>query len=182
MITEIDIERLKTRPKTKLILRNHHNNKCTSWLIPRWELVMGNRLVIEMPKTEYETNEVVLTSTTGEVTDWDGNIVGQVVMPDKDEVIHITRKEFARAILDMEFGDTLYFYDKWDGGTDYSSAWGITKARLIDSPMLVMGIYGGNGSSLLDLDTDTTIDDIEEYLEGELNCKIEDEIYFELHN
>lgn len=181
-MTEIDIERIKTRPKTKLILRNNTNNKFTSWLIPRWELVMGNRLVIEMPNTGYNTKEIVLTSTSGKVKDLDGNTVGIVVMPDKSEVIHIKKHEFARAIYDMEFGDTLYFYDKWDGGDNYSSGWGITKVKLIDSPMLVMGVYGGSGSSVFDLNTDTTIDEIEDYLNDELNCKIDDEIYFEFNN
>ena len=175
-----DIDYLREHPKTVLYLRHYKDREC--WLILQWELVGDERIAVWLPETGYTTEKIVLVANGGEVRDCDGNMVGTVHIPDKEEVVHLSRKEFARAISKMKLGDTLDFYDNWDGKDDYTAAWGITKVELLGKKMLLMAQYGLDGLAHLEIVGDTiATDEIEDFLEDELGYNSDsNDIYFEL--
>ena len=138
-----DIDKLKERPDSKLILRHYRKDLPKIWAIEQAQTVIGNLLLIKTPQTGYDTEEYVLVDHAGEVRDKNGNPVGNIEFATEKTSL----EGLAGRLFNLPIDESIDFsFDEED------ECWfGASKIKLFDSTLVIIAAYGGGESHLYDV-------------------------------
>lgn len=169
---KIDIEILKKEPKTKLVIQHYQKETPILWLVPKWEIAMGNHVVIKMPITGYETDDIILVGHSGDIRDEDHNPVGTLCIADDDDLVMISLDDLGSMIYNLKVGEFILF-DCNEGG----DGWGAQKVELFDDQVILIGCCGGGSTRSFDINIDPKEEEVIEFIKVALEDDADDFVY-----
>lgn len=155
-------------PSRPLVLEHYNENVTLVWPIEQAQIVLGDRVAIQVPEMNYDIDSTVLIDKSGEVRDRGGHLIGYI----RFGYPKISTADLAQRIHDLQFGEKLYFKRYVD-----RDLYGVTRLDLFESDNIFVSYFGGGNSSVFDACIECSVSGIRSWIEDVIDANKDTTLY-----